>query len=74
MAKNKVSAKKRIESPADLRDRLCNICDVIQTVCDAITSDGRECTCAAMVLSLYGLEPLLEIKDELAERDEDDDE
>jgi len=73
-ARNSTRAKKRPQTidRTDIRDRLRNACDVIQTVCDAITSDGKECECAAMVLSLYALEPLLALKQEIAGHKDDD--
>jgi len=56
----------------DILDRLRHACDVIQTVGDALTSDGCETTSASMTLSLYALSPLLAIKDELAGADGDE--
>ncbi len=71
--KRALAPKKAVPAIVDLKDRIDHICDVVQTVCDALNDHNS--LPAAMTLSLYALEPLYAIKEELQGDDElDDDE
>jgi len=68
MAKKKARAPERMPVDfVDLKDRINLVCDVVQTVVDALNDHNS--LPAAMTLLRHGLYPLIEIKEELSEGD-----